>query len=197
MHFVPRWRRTAPLLSWQGRRFSQGSEDGPRPSDHRDDYEREVGCEPPGEPLPDGPHRRAAAAILRYDIFPPSRIEPVLSRTPIEIGTTVGALYHLLPLLDVFFASRVTACFDGPEGGWFRTGFTYRTLDGHPEMGEETFSAEKELTTGIVRVALRSWSRPGTWVTRIGRPALRAVQVGASRAALEHLAELARSTAGP
>jgi uncharacterized protein (UPF0548 family) len=113
-------------------------------------------------------------------------------RVPVDVGMTVGARYHLLPILDVFFASRVIARFDGPDNGWFRTGFTYRTLEGHPELGDETFSAEKELATGIVRVALRSWSRPGLWLTQLGRPALRAVQVGSSRDALEHLAHIAR-----
>ena len=48
------------------------------------------------------------------------------------------------------------------DGVW-HTGFKYRTLTGHPELGEETFSVEKDLATGSVVAALRSWSRAGGW----------------------------------
>ena len=138
-----------------------------------------------GLPVDDGPHRRAAAAILAYDIFP--HIRAVIRRAPVQVGDTVGALYRG----RIFFASRVIEVLDGVgarDDGWWITGFTYRTLARHPELGEETFSVEKELATGRVRVALRSWSRPGLWITRLTAPLLRRVQVGASRAALAHLA---------
>jgi uncharacterized protein (UPF0548 family) len=91
----------------------------------------------------------------------------------------------------MFFASRVVAVLDAEHAGWWRTGFTYRTLAHHPELGEETFSVEKEVATGRVRVALRSWSRPGMWLSRLFAPVLRRVQVGASHAALDHLAAAA------
>jgi uncharacterized protein (UPF0548 family) len=94
--------------------------------------------------------------------------------------------------MALFFAARVVDRFDGPDGGLWRTGFTYRTLAGHPELGEETFSVEKDLATGRVRVALRSWSRPGTWFTRLGRPAMRRLQRFANAAALDHLEAAAR-----
>ena len=48
---------------------------------------------------------------------------------------------------------RVIACFDEEREGVWVTGFTYRTLVGHPELGEETFSVEKDLETGLVMVA--------------------------------------------
>ena len=46
---------------------------------------------------------------------------------------------------------------------------------------------EKDLTTGTVRVALRSWSRPGIWLSWIGYPLTRRIQRKASHAALGHL----------
>ena len=178
------------LGRWQARAFNATA---PRDGDHRDVYERDVAREEPGPPVDGGPHRRAAAAVLRYDIFPPRLIEPVIARAPVEVGDAVGAHYVGFPLLRIFFASRVVETFDGERGGdgWWRTGFTYRTLAAHPELGEETFAAEKELATGRVRVALRSWSRPGNWLTRVASPLLRRVQVGASHGALAHLAERA------
>jgi uncharacterized protein (UPF0548 family) len=176
------------LARWESRPFNATVA---RDGDHRDGYERDVATEPPGAPVTGGPHRRCADAILRYDIFPPRLIEPVLRRSPVELGDTVGAHYRGFVVVRIFFASRVVARFDGEDAGWWRTGFTYRTLARHPELGEETFAVEKELATGRVRVALRSWSRPGNWVTRLAAPLLRRVQVGASRGALAHLGAIA------
>lgn len=184
-------RRAPDLASWEARAFWTDSRAGAGSGDNRDQHEREVGREPPGPPLEDGPHRRAAAAILRYEVFPPRLVSGVLRRVPVEVGDTVGICYHA-PGLDLFFAARVTARFDHADGGWWRTGFTYRTLVGHPELGEETFSAEKELASGCVRVSLRAWSRPGTALARVFAPIVRRLQLHASARALEHLEQLAR-----
>jgi uncharacterized protein (UPF0548 family) len=189
-------RRSAPasLAAWASRPFSPGVELGLRATDHCDSYERVVGREPPGEALTDGPFRHAADAILRYDIFPPSRLARLLAREPVEVGDAVGARYHIAPGLDLVFASRVVDVFDAVdvERNLQRAGFTYRTLAGHPELGEETFSVEKDLESGAVTVALRSWSRPGHLLTRIGWRIARRIQVGASRDALAHLEHAAQ-----
>jgi uncharacterized protein (UPF0548 family) len=181
-----------PFARWHARPFSPGATDGPTPADLVLRFEREVGVEAPGPPAPDGPHRRAADAILRYEAFPPWLIRGVLERPVLEVGDTVGVRLRLPLGMALFFAARVVDRFDGPDGGLWRTGFTYRTLAGHPELGEETFSVEKDLATGRVRVALRSWSRPGTWFTRLGRPAMRRLQRFANAAALDHLEAAAR-----
>jgi uncharacterized protein (UPF0548 family) len=186
----------APLLDeWEKRPTWPGIENGPGPKDRRDVHEREVGVEPPGAPEPGGAYRRAAAAILRFDIFPPHLVRPVLRSEPVRTGHTVGICYHQAPGLDLFFAARVVACFDEEAGGVWRTGFTYRTLVGHPECGEETFSVEKDTTTGRVIVALRSWSRPATVLALLFAPWVRRQQVRAGRAALEHLAGVAKPRA--
>jgi hypothetical protein len=164
--------------------------EGPTPRDRRANLERTVAVEGPGEPEPDGSYRRIAAAILRYDIFPPSLVTPVLRREPVAPGDTVGTHYHFLPGIDLFFASRVVDCFDKFVDGLWRSGFTYRTLAGHPVIGEETFSVEKDVSTGRVTAALRSWSRPGLWIAHLTRPLMRWLQIRAGRAALEHLQEL-------
>jgi len=153
--------------------------------DRHDVYERELAPEAPG--APQERFRRIAAAIRGYTIFPPDLVEGVLRR-PVEVDDTVGIHYRGLPLVRLFFAARVISTFDGPDGGWWRAGFTYRTLVGHPELGEETFTVEKEVATGRVRIALRSWSRPGTWLARVFAPLVRKLQVHASERALDHLA---------
>ncbi len=185
------------LETWEARPFAAGAESGPGPADRRDAYEREVGVEPPGPPEPDGPFRLAATEILGFRVFPPRIVTGVLRREPVEVGDTVGICYHFVPGVDLFFAGRVTGRFDGEQSGLWRAGFSYRTVDGHPELGEETFCAEKDLATGRVVVALRSWSRAGTWLAWAGYPITRRLQVGASRAALDHLARAARVQAAP
>jgi len=123
-------------------------------------------------------------------------VSPVLLRSPIQVGDTVGIQYHFLPGLDLFFAARVLDCFDGPRDGVWRTGFMYRTLVGHPELGDETFSVEKDMAAGTVVAALRSWSRPGTGLTRLAAPFTRYAQIRANRAALaQYTAELERRLA--
>jgi hypothetical protein len=189
------------LAAWEARPFATGVERGPEAGDHREAFERVVAHEPPGPPIEDGPLRRAGAAILAYTIFPAWLLTPVLGRAPLETGDTIGAFYHPLGarLGGVFFASRAVERFDGPtaDGRTWRVGFTYRTLAGHPELGQETFSAEKDLATGEVLVALRSWSRPGHPLSRALTPVGRLLQVRGNDAALTALAKVAGGVAGP
>jgi uncharacterized protein (UPF0548 family) len=180
------------LARWQKRPFWPGTDGGPGAGDYRDAYEREVAREPSGEPLPDGPFRRVALAILSYRIFPPEVVTGVLRRAPVEVGDTVGIRYHWGPI-DLFFAARVIERFDERAGDQWRAGFTYRTLVGHPELGEETFSVAKDLRSGVVIAALRSWSRPGTTLAKIARPIVRRLQISASKRALDHLAVTANA----
>jgi uncharacterized protein (UPF0548 family) len=190
-------RRRPDLARWEVLPDSAAVALGPREGDCRDRFERVVAVEPPGEPLPGGPFRRVAAAILDYRVFPPALVEGVLRRKPVQAGDTVGILFHFLPGIDLFSAARVTETFAEFRDGLWQAGFTYRTLEGHPELGEETFSVEKHAVTGEVTAALRSWSRPGTFLTRVGRPVTRWYQVRANRAAVRHLQEIAGEAPGP
>jgi hypothetical protein len=172
---------------WDGTPDSPGVERGPGLHDSQDSYERVVATEAPGGPEIDGPFRVLAAAILRFDIFPASTVRGLLRRQPLEVGDIVGLDFRPFPGIGFYFGARVIERFDERRGDWWHTGFRYRTLKGHPELGEETFSVEKEWATGAVRVALRSWSRPGLWLTRLGYPLTRLAQRRASYAALDHM----------
>lgn len=173
-----------PLLEeWESRPLQDDVQGGPLPGAFHDRYEAVVGQEPLGPPEVDGPYRRAAQAIMAYRIFPPNVGSGVLRR-PVRVGDTVGLLYRFLPGVSLFFASRVTEVFDGAGGRGWKAGFTYRTLPGHPELGEETFAVEKDAVTGEVRFYLESWSRPGHMLTWLFLPLARRVQRGASLAAL-------------
>jgi uncharacterized protein (UPF0548 family) len=188
-------RAHADLARWEGRPFWPGIAGGPRRGDARDCLRRDVAVEPAGSPVAGGPFERVAAAILRYEVFPRALVEGVLRRAPVEPGDTVGIRYKGFRVAHLFFAARVVDRFRSEAGGVLREGFTYRTLVGHPELGEETFCAEKVLATGQVAVELRSWSRPGTRLARLAAPVVRRVQIAAGRAALDHLAAIARSPA--
>jgi uncharacterized protein (UPF0548 family) len=181
----------AQLEAWEARPIAPQVAAGPRPGDHQDRHERTVGREPPGPPLDGGVHRQLAAAILDYRVFPVDVLTAVVRRTPVQVGDTVGARFHLLPGVDVFFASRVYRVFDEAAGGLWRSGFTYRTIVGHPELGEETFCVEKELASGAITVALRAWSRPGTFLARALKPLVRRWQLDGSRRALDELERIA------
>jgi uncharacterized protein (UPF0548 family) len=183
----------AVLDDWARRPFAT-EQRTPGPRDRLGTYERVIATEAAGPPIADGPHRRAAAAILAYDIFPPRIGRRVVARSPLQVGDTVGLRYKLALGVEMFFASRVIDVFDEQRGQTWHTGFTYRTLTGHPELGEETFSVEKELATGKVLVALRSWSRHGILLSRMAAPFARFAQKQGSDAALDHLQRIA--TAG-
>lgn len=185
------WKQ-ADLAQWEHKPFSVDVEKGPRDGDKRDNHERVVDHEEPGPPVADGIARRVADAILRFDVFPPSLLTAVTRQLPIERGHTVGLLYPFVPGLRLFFAARVIDRFEETTATLWRCGFTYRTLQGHPACGEETFIVEKELATGKVTAALRSWSRPGILIARLTYPFMRLQQLSAARAALDHLERTAQ-----
>lgn len=56
-----------------------------------------------------------------------------------------------------------------------RVGFTYGTLVGHPEAGEERFVVER-VTDGTMRLVIEHWSCPARWFTRLGGPIARWAQ---------------------
>jgi hypothetical protein len=191
MDWLCLWIHDADIRRWETRPYSAAVENSPRVGDKRDNHERVVGHEPPGPPLENGVGRFLADAILRFDVFPPRLLSSVLRRSPVEVGDTIGLRYPFVPGVDLFFAARVIARFDESNDRQWRCGFTYRTLAGHPACGEETFVVEKDLMSGEVKVALRSWSRPGILIARLTYPVLRFLQVGAARAALDHLESMA------
>lgn len=163
-----------------------------------DRHERELPSEPPGPPLPDGPFRAAARLALSYRAFPPSELQSQREHpdAPVTVGETVPARYRMFPGIHIVFAARVVAVFDGADEREHRAGFTYRTLAGHPECGEETFAVRKELATGRVFATIVARSRPGTALVRWLRGLARRRQLRAGRAAVENLRRHATASLG-
>jgi uncharacterized protein (UPF0548 family) len=169
----------------------------PRDADWRffeDEHERELPAEEAGLPEPEGPFRIAADAVLAYRAFPPSTLRSLRDdpRAPVQVGETIRARYCLLPGVHIVFASRVTSVFDAASAMEHRTGFTYRTLRGHPEWGTETFLVRKDLATGRVFASIAARSRPATGLGLMLLPIVRRLQLRAGRAGVDHLHSLAR-----
>ena len=176
----------AALDPWKNRAITGQH---PDPACHRDCYRRRLAVEEPGPP--GSTFRRLSDCILDYQIFPERLIRAVKAPGPVAAGDTLGIRFVALPLVDLFFACRVLRSFAGEEeGGIWCEGFVYQTLAGHPERGEERFAVEKNLQTGEIWGQLSSWSGPGLWLTRLGKPAVRWLQRYASNEALKALEQV-------
>jgi uncharacterized protein (UPF0548 family) len=66
--------------------------------------------------------------------------------------------------LRVVAPTRIVRVVDEPD----RRGFTYGTLRGHPEAGEEEFAVERRGEE--LWATVEAFSRPGRWFTRVGAP---------------------------
>ena len=51
-----------------------------------------------------------------------------------------------------------------------RRGYAYGTLKGHPESGEELFSARYDPSTGAVYAEVKAFSRHATWWSKAAGP---------------------------
>lgn len=74
-----------------------------------------------------------------------------------------------------------------------RRGFTYGTLPGHPECGEELFLVEHR-DDDTVRLTIRAFSRPALWWSQASAPAGRLVQRAVTA---RYLGALKRQRQGP
>lgn len=73
--------------------------------------------------------------------------------------------------LSLRIPCRVVQVIDEPR----RKGFAYGTLPGHPESGEELFVLDHD-SDGTVRFTVTGFSKPASFLTRLGGPISRAVQ---------------------
>lgn len=139
---------------------------------------------PPGSPRADDVVARVGAGVLTWGIQRGAGFD-VLPSTPVALGgvhdVVVGWRGH-----GLHAPVRVVEVFRSDE----RTGFTYATMPGHPEDGEETFVVERRADGGVEFV-VRAHSRPATWWVRLGSPAAHLAQDVATRRYLAAAARLA------
>jgi uncharacterized protein (UPF0548 family) len=132
---------------------------------------------------------RARGRLSRYDVFPPTLMRPrVCSRTGLVTKDVVIIQRVRLGIAVFEAAVKVVATWDTTD----ESGFTYATLEGHPERGISTFRVVRE--GAIVRFEIEAVSQPGSPITRVFRPISRRFQVSATRAALAYFASAERSS---
>lgn len=136
---------------------------------------------------------RARDAIRRWRPFDLGWVEIQPADATVAVGTVVATRIRVCGLWWLN-ACRVVTVEDGAAAGVAGTrrfGFTYVTLEGHVERGEERFRVEQD-GAGAVWYDLAAVSRPAHWLTRLGYPWVRQLQ---RRFALDSLAAMARATA--
>lgn len=113
-------------------------------------------------------HRRAGFAVWSSD-------DHVRSGALVLLGLGVRDLRIACPC-------RVVETWESST----RTGFTYETLEGHPEAGLEQFVVQTA-SDGSVRFTVSAVSRPAWAAARIGRPVAAAVQKVCTRRYLRRI----------
>lgn len=154
-----------------------------------DHYERVVQA-PAGMPA-DEVFRTLEERLLRYEIFPLEIMKSVVCSEDglIAEGTTLLQRVPIGPItLNV--AVRVVRLWRMHSEGVDEVGFTYATLQGHPERGVSSFALRRDKPTDRVTFAIDVRSRPGSLFTRLGRPIARRFQRKATEAALAHFASV-------
>ena len=131
---------------------------------------------------------RARRAMEEWRMLRLGWLERVGPPAPIRPGVLVGTLARQAPLwfLNV---GRIIAVEDSPDV----FAFCYGTLREYPIRGEERFSVEYDVVTGLVSFGIFSFSRPATTLTWIGRPMVHLLQ---RRFCREATASMRRCTAG-
>lgn len=179
------------LSLWEDRKVQALAPRQKIPSPFHDLRRATLAVEDEGPPAEDGPFARVEASVLSYRVFGPRLGIPAVRREPLKTGDVIGLRYNFWGPIDMFFASRVVEVFEREEveDGW-RSGFSYQTLEGHPETGEEIFEVKK-LRSGEVVFRIEAWSRPRLWYVRLVTPWARYIQKQAARSAVDYLTHIA------
>jgi uncharacterized protein (UPF0548 family) len=119
--------------------------------------------------------KQACEAIRSWVIFPEAMVSMVRSSDSIEAGTTVAVVCHAAGLWTVNPA-RILVAHDEVCDGVRKFGFTYGTLAGHVERGEERFQVEWNLATDQVVYRITAVSRPSHPFCWIAYPYARKMQ---------------------
>jgi uncharacterized protein (UPF0548 family) len=111
---------------------------------------------------------QAADAVMHWGMQRGSGLGVQASSEEVVVSAIV-----VVTMLGVLRAPcRVVYVIDEPD----ERGFAYGTLPGHPECGEERFSVRRDPNTSAVFAEVSAFSRPGSWLTRLGGPVVPVVQ---------------------
>jgi uncharacterized protein (UPF0548 family) len=170
---------------------------------HVDDYTQPLPPEPPGPPVPGGSFEVAQRLMRDYAFADPAIIRAIYAEdSPFErrdmllVGRFWGLRFHLGVRVGGLVDEEQTT--DGrPLRRW---GWSYRTLQGHLEMGQMDYEVRKWLDRGEVDFRIHAVSRPARIpnpVVRLGfRLFGRRVQRRFARRACQRMARLVAAEAG-
>ncbi|MCF8589202.1 DUF1990 domain-containing protein [Gordonia sp. HY366] len=116
-----------------------------------------------------GDFNAARAALFTWQVQLRSGVRVEADSPIVRLGGVAVVSVGVGPL-RIGGPVRIVDVVDEPE----RAGFTYVTLPGHPEAGEESFRISTD--DGLVRFELTGASRPATLLTRVGAPFAALVQ---------------------
>lgn len=108
--------------------------------------------------------------LLGWRMHERSGLRVAASDTPLTTGSVVVLRLGLGPA-SLRIPCRVVEVVDEPG----RRGFSYGTLPGHPESGEERFLLERQ-EDGAIRFTISAVWRPASLLARLGGPVSVAVQ---------------------
>jgi uncharacterized protein (UPF0548 family) len=177
---------TRPLPAcerWVGRRETDSLDGDEGVIDH---YARRVEL-PPGADIGSW-FRRFEDRLLAYRVFPPDLMHAHICSEDDRLreGTTIVQRVAIGPL-TLEAGVRVIRVWHHEDEDIDETGFTYATLQGHPERGISTFRLRRRTAPPSIDLLIDVRSRPGVWLTRVARPIARRFQIRATKAALAYL----------
>ena len=124
---------------------------------------------------------RAADRLLSWEMHRRAGIDLVASEPVAVAGAVVLQQIRLGPVRLSAPCRVIDARREPTEAG-----FTYGTLVGHPEAGEEAFGIE-HIAGDRVIARITAFSRPGRWFTKLGGPVNGLLQDRVLRAYIEAL----------
>jgi uncharacterized protein (UPF0548 family) len=116
----------------------------------------------------------AKNGLQSWEQFRLGWVEAWPPNTPLQSGEDVAIIGRAVSLWWVN-ACRIVYVVDEP-GPISKFGFAYGTLPGHVESGEERFLIEWDQSTDRVWYDIIAFSRPNTFLTRLGYPLVRRSQ---------------------
>jgi hypothetical protein len=164
----PRVRRKLAELSSKRVNYAPDSLDLAHPPSgwHVDDRHQPLPGEPPGDPVPGGSWEIAVRLIRGYEFADPSMVRALYDPGKPLAGRNMLLELRALGLFRVYVGVRVGDVYDQIRrvderevrvSGWY-----YRTLEGHVEMGQMDWEVWKWLDSGEVEFHVYSVSRPAS-----------------------------------
>lgn len=127
--------------------------DGPLPTGYQHlEVERRLGAG-------DAAYRSVSEALMTYAPQRGLGLRPQATAPRAAVGVDM-----LSRLVVLAIPCRIVWTVESAD----RTGFGYGTLEGHVESGEEGFLVERR--GDDVYAVVRAYSRPASWLTRVGGP---------------------------